>query len=100
MIAHKDFKSNCKRIAKYIMKQSENPQSEQFQDMICFGNVIVDVSANLIDDFNAVGKAKYVKEINKNLKGCCVKYKNCGFAQRYIKFDIEFDDNDPETEDW
>ncbi len=100
MIAHKDFTSNCKRIAKYIMKQSGDSLSEQFEDMICYGNVVIDVSANLMDDFNAVGKAKYVKEINKNLKGCSVEYSECGYPQRYIKFNIEFDDDDPETEDW
>lgn len=100
MIAHKEFESNCKRIAKYIMKQARNPQSEQFEGMIDFGAVIVYVSEKLIGDFNTVGKAKYEKEINKHLKGCSVKYNTHGYPNWYIKFDIEFDDVDPEMEDW
>lgn len=100
MIAHKDYESNSKRIAKYIMKQARNPQSEQFEGMIDFGVVIVHVSEKLIGDFIAVGKAKYQKEINKHLKGCSVKYDSYSYAHRCIRFNIEFDDVDPEMEDW
>lgn len=100
MIAHKDFESNCKRIAKYIMKQATNTRSEQFATMVDFGVVIVYVSSALIDDFNTTGKKKYEKEINNNLKGCSVKYQTHGFPNWFIKFEIEFDDVDPEVEDW
>lgn len=104
MITHKDFESDCKRIAKYIMQQATNTQSEQFEDMMVFGSVVVDVSPALIKAFNA-NKYKDVprweREINKHLKGCSVKYNTLGYHPNwYIKFDIEFDDVDAETDDW
>ena len=40
MLAHKDFESNCKRIARYVMKQASNPASEEFSDMICLGKFL------------------------------------------------------------
>lgn len=94
MVIHKEFESNCKRIAKEIMKIASDPSDEQFDDMICFGDVTVDVSKVVITDFKAVGKAKYEKEINKHLKGCRVKYKTHGYSDWFIQFDVEFDDDD------
>lgn len=103
MVTHKDFESDCKRIAKYIMQQATNPSSEQFDDMINFGSVIVDVSSTLVKAFNAnkyKDVPKWEREINKHLQGCSVRYNTLGYPNWFIKFDIEFDDVDAEVEDW
>lgn len=107
MIRHTNFESDCKRIAQYIMKQAKNPSSEQFNDMVDFGQCEVIVSKGLLDAFNVdrddkKKKAnKWAKEINKHLKGCSVTYKTVGYGHGwFIIFDIEFDDVDAETEDW
>lgn len=97
MISNINFESNCKRIAKDIQKECNNPSS----DAVCLGRIDVIVSESLIDDFNNVGKDKYVKEINKHLKGCQVTYNTHGYGGGwFIVFDVEFDDVDAETEDW
>lgn len=107
MIIHRDFESNCKRIARYVMKQGGNPQSEQFDDMIDLGRISVDVSKPFFEWFNAEirGNRKMLKkfnaEINKHLKGCSVKWYSIGeYETMYLVFDVEFDDVDPEFEDW
>ena len=97
MIAHKNFESNCKRIAKAIMKNCCDPTS----DAILYGVTCVDVSSTLIKDFNRIGVKVYIKGINKFLKGCSVKHNTIGtYSPWFISFNIEFDDVDPETEDW
>lgn len=97
MIAHRNFESNCKRIAKEIQSECNNPTS----DAICLGSTEVIVSKSLIHDFNHEGKDKYIKEINKHLKGCKVCFKTLGYGHGwFIIFDIEFDDVDAEVEDW
>lgn len=97
MIAHKNFESNCKRIAKAIMKDCDDTTS----DAIFYGVTSVDVSSTLIKDFKRVGAKDYIKGINKYLKGCSVKHNTTGtYSPWFISFYIEFDDVDPETEDW
>ena len=97
MISHKNFESDCKRIAGYIMKLARNPLDDQFDDMILFGKVTVDVSISLIDELKKDRK-KWEREINKYLKACCIKIDSVD--EYYIRFNIEFDDVDAETEDW
>ncbi len=97
MVAHKDFESNCKRIAKQIMKDCQDPTS----DAIFLGTTSVDVSSSLIDDFNKVGAKSYIKGINKYLSGCSVTFKTIGTDDNWcLCFNVEFDDVDAEFEDW
>ena len=111
MIVHKDFESDCKRIAKDIMRQATDTQSDDFADIISTGSVSIIVSEGLLGTFNAEWlkdskkrkeeTIKWEKEINKHLKGCSIKYNTVGYDRGwFIKFDIEFDDVDGETEDW
>lgn len=104
MIAHKKLESDCKRIAKEIMKIASDPSDEQFDDMICFGKVTVNVSMSLVVELNKdkwKHHKEWEKEINKNLKGCTVSIDSVGTSgEWYICFSVEFDDVDPETEDW
>ena len=70
MIAHKDLGSDCKRIAKYIMKLAKSPSDDQFSDMICYGAVTVSVSRSLVEELNKdkwKHHKEWEKEINKNL---------------------------------
>ena len=60
ILSHRDFKSNCKRIAKEIEKNG----------------LIVAISNNLLRDMNDVGRDKYFEEINNNLKGLRVRFKS------------------------
>ena len=95
-----NLESDCKRIAKTIMKIASDPSDDKFDDMISFGKVDVVVSGSLLKAFNTQRK-EYIKEINKNLKGCSVSYNTHGYGYgRFILFNIEFDDVDCETEDW
>lgn len=85
MIAHKDFESDCKRIAKYIMQRTAFSK-----------DVVVVVSKTLLADFAKdcrLNKANnYLEEINKHLKGCSAKYLKHGVgAGWFITFEIEFD---------
>lgn len=80
MIAHKDFESNCKRLARAIMVESRNPES--------YWGVVISVSKNLKKDFFEVGRAKYLKGINKRLKGFSVKFKGIGAFDCSLHFDI------------
>lgn len=96
MIVHKNFESNCNRIAKYIVKHSIDVE------VLGSGVIIIDVSKSLVDDFN--GKEKeYEKEINKYLEKKGGKILN-GRARNeegwYLAYNIEFDEVDAETEDW
>lgn len=104
MIAYTNFENTCKRIAKYIMKESSNTSSEQFDDMIVYGQITVEVSKSLIGEFNTCkGKniPKWVNQINKNLNGCSVKFKTLGYGMGwFIIYYIDFDDDDAEFEDW
>lgn len=103
MVTHRDFESNCNRIAKAIQKQANDPTS----DARLFGVADVWVSAKLIDWFNAeVRKDKkqmklFEKEINKHLKGCIITWDTLGISGGWkLYFHIGFDDVDPEFEDW
>lgn len=88
MIAHRNFESNCKRIAKEIQSECNNPTS----DAICLGSTEVIVSKPLIHDFKYEGEAKYIDGINKYLKGCKVKFKTLGYGHGwFIIFNVEFD---------
>ena len=107
MLAHRDFESNCKRIARYVMKQASNPASEEFSDMICLGRFSITVSEPFVKWFNAEIKRdkkmlrKFNGEINRHLKGCSVQWDTIGKDERWLLvFYIEFDDPDPEFEDW
>lgn len=97
MLANKDFYSNCKRIAKAIMKDAfSSPTS----DAVLFGSVSIQVSENLLGDFNCIKENKqksnelYEQEINKHLKHCRIKTNTCGFdgSGFYLAFNIEFED--------
>lgn len=95
MIVHKDFESNCKRIAKAIRRGCTD------SEVLLMGRICLPASTKLIEDFKSVGKKKYTKEINKHLKGLRVISGKIGFFDKtLLVFDIEFDDVDPETEDW
>lgn len=92
MIKHIDFESDCKRIAKEIQKDANNPTS----DAILFGKTEVIVSESLIKFFNKYRKSSKVHEweaeINKYLKGCRVKYDTLGYGKGwflifYIKYE-------------
>ena len=99
-INHVNLESDSKRIAKEIMAIASDPSNKQFDDMISFGKVDVVVSGSLLKAFNTQRK-EYIKEINKNLKGCSVKLDTVGYGHGFfILFKIEFDDVDCETEDW
>ena len=96
MIAHRNFESNCKRIAKHIIKHSID------LDVLGSGVIVIDVSKSLVDDFNT-NKNDYEKEINKLLenKGGKILNGRTGNEEGWIlAFNIEFDDVDAETEDW
>lgn len=99
MVTHKDLESDCKRIAREIMKDANNPVG----DAACFGTVIVCVSKALAMAYAADKKA-YVRKINKYIKGCSIKSRitNNYFenGEYNIAFDVEFDEVDAETEDW
>lgn len=100
MIKHINFESDCRRIAKEIQEQANDPTS----DAVCLGSVEAIVSQELIHSF-FTEKGKHVKEwekeINKHLKACSIKYKTHGYGHGwFIVFDIEYDDVDGETEEW
>ena len=97
MIKNISIESNCKRIAKDIMKQCKDP--EEILDIAAFGKVFVTVSDGLISDFKENKKA-YIKNINKGLKDCSISNGRVGVDKDTIVFDIEFDDVDAEMEDW
>lgn len=83
MINNVNFQSNCKRIARYI--KSNITESE----VVMSGNIFVWVSAQLLDDFNAVGEKAYEKEVNKHLKDFKAKYVTKGLSRGwYLKFQI------------
>lgn len=82
MITHKDFESNCKRIAKVITKNSTDPI------VLGMGKIGVHVSSTLIQDFNETGKTKYVREINKHLNGMNVKFSSV--MPSVLMFYVEF----------
>ena len=101
MVAHRDFESDCKRIAKVIQEEANDP----IGDAVCFGSVCVDISRKLacyLDKLIRENKKKFnkefEKEINKHLKGCKVEWNR--IENNCIFFTIEFDDVDPEFEDW
>jgi hypothetical protein len=96
MIAHKDFESNCKRLAKHIVKHNID------LDVLGSGVIVIDVSKALVDDFNA-NKKGYEKEINKHLEGKGGKILNGRTRNEegwILAFNIEYDEVDAETEDW
>lgn len=96
MVIHKGFESDCKRIAREIQQEANNPTS----DAVCYGTTEVIVSRQLMRHF-ACHKGQWVEEINKYLKGCKVKYETNGYGHGFfIVFNIEFDEVDAETEDW
>lgn len=83
MINNINFESNCKRIAKYINDNVVEPE------VVMTGNIFVWISAQLLDDFNAVGEKAYEKEVNKHLKDFKVKYVTKGLSRGwYLKFQI------------
>lgn len=97
MISNVNFESNCKRIAKEIQVECNNPTS----DAVCLGSTEVIVSKSLIHDFNTTGTKNYISGINKYLKACKVTYKTHGYGHGwFIVFNVEFDDVDAEVEDW
>ena len=104
MIVHRNLESDCKRIAKEIMKIASDPSNDQFDDMICLGKVTVNVSSSLVTVLNEdrwKHRKEWEKEINKNLKGCSVSIDSVGTSgECFICFSVEFDDADAETEDW
>lgn len=97
MIKNISTESNCKRIAKDIMKQCKD--TEKLLDITAFGSVCVTVSEGIISDFEA-NKKTYTKLINKAIKDCSISNGRVGMEKNTIVFDIEFDDVDAEFEDW
>lgn len=92
MTNHIDFESDCKRIAKEIQKDANNPTS----DAILLGKTEVIVSESLIKYFNQYRKSSKVHEweaeINKHLKGCRAKYDTLGYGRGwFLIFYIEFE---------
>ena len=78
MLANKGFESNCKRIANEIQSECNNPTFD------------VVVSMSLIHDFNHEGEEKYIKGINKYLKGCKVKFETLGYGHGwFIRFQVD-----------
>jgi len=63
MLKNKDFDSNCKRLAKEIINKASNPLDDSF-----YGQADVDVSPLMVEEIKRVGKNKYIREINRNLK--------------------------------
>lgn len=97
MISHKNFESNCKRIAKHIVKCSYDLND----DVMAFGRIVIDVSRPLFDDFEA-NKKSYEKEINKHLENKGVKISNGMTSMTEglsLTFDVDYNDVDPEVED-
>jgi len=93
MITNKNFESNARRLARYIVKHCNDA------DVLLTGIIVIDVSESLFSDF----KKDYEKEVNKHLdnKGVKVIY---GRTSREdgcsLVFGLEYDDVDAETEDW
>ena len=86
MIAHKNTESNCKRIAKYITKNSIEPEVVMSQ------KISVNCSAAVIDDYNLDRKA-YPKMVNKYLKGGKVIDCNMWYnGNWFLKFSLKFDE--------
>lgn len=101
MITHRNFESDCKRIAKVIQKEANDPIS----DAVYYGKVSVDISEKLacfLDELIEQDKKKFnktfEKEINRHLKGCKAEWNR--IDNNCIHFIVEFDDVDPEFEDW
>lgn len=93
MIAHKNFESNCKRIAKAIKKEVyNNPTS----DSNLFGSCTFDVSAKLMEDVTNVGERQYINGINKELKNIELEQidKHLGFGRSgySITFHLQIED--------
>jgi len=97
MITHKKFESNCKRLAKYIVKHSIDVE------VVTSGVINIDASKSLVDDFES-NKNGYENEINKYLEkkgGKILKGRsNYSYNGWYLTFNIEYDEVDAETEDW
>lgn len=89
MIKNISIESNCKRIAKDIMKQCKD--TEEILDITAFGSVCVTVSDSLISDFKE-NKKTYTKLINKAIKDCSISNGRAGMEKNTIVFDIEFED--------
>lgn len=90
MITHRDFESNCKRIAKWILKESSDTRSEIFDLMIHSETFPLEVSKPLMADFKANNR-KYTRRINKLLSGeCTVKPYYFDTFYSEIEFEIKF----------
>ena len=105
MVTHKNYESDCRRIAKEIKKQASDPTG----DTVLFGTAAVTVSESLVECFERIyqqDKKKFKKkldnEINKYLKGFSAKFKyaSVDYGHTVYIFDVEFDDVDQEFEDW
>ena len=95
-INHLNFESNCKRLAKHIVKHSIDI------DVVTSGIIVIDVSKALVDDFNT-NRNGYEKEINKHLENKGGKILNGRTRNEegwILVFNIECDEVDAETEDW
>ena len=96
MITNKSIDSNCKRIAMYIKRQTK-VGSEEFDNIYFCGLCRVNVSENLKADI-IDKKQKYLRKINKQIKNFQVKCES--IDNDGILFKLDFDDFDPEFEDW
>lgn len=101
MIANINFESNCKRIAKDIIRQSTD--GDLVFDIEQDGMITIDVSKSLALDYSKY-KKEYEKKINKYLNpkgtkvGCKISNGRPSYnPQWHLTFNIEFYDID---EDW
>lgn len=96
MITNKSIDSNCKRIAMFLKRQTK-VGSEEFDDIYFCRLCCVNVSEKLKADF-INNKAKYIRKINKQIKNFQVKCES--MDNDGILFKLDFEDFDPEFEDW
>lgn len=86
MITNKSIDSNCKRIAQYIISQTRLG-SEQFDNIFLCGFCVVYISQKLKADILG-NRQKYIRNINKQLKGYNVKFHSFSNVENEITFDI------------
>lgn len=95
------FESNCKRIAKKILKEAD----DVYGTAIALGKVYVYCSKKMAKVFlDTTQRKRYINEINKILKdkGCSIDFDRVSIIKGYVSFLIAFDEEeiDAETEDW
>lgn len=90
----------CKGIAERIMGILSDNSDVEFDNIISYGCCKIKVDKDLINNLKLVGKDKYIGEINKYLKECCVSDIVLAGEKSSLIISIELDDVDEEFEDW